>query len=87
MILHGNGWEELFDDMFVTNGEKCINYEDAAYNLLPFLIVPEQQITMKEATQAFNEAMSAVQVAVEWNYCHVKQQWKTNDFARMLKVR
>ena len=37
--------------------------------------------------EAYNSRMSAVRVAVEWNYKDLKQMWSLNDFSRALKVR
>lgn len=35
----------------------------------------------------FNSNMSSVRVSVEWNYKEFKQNWASNDFPHMLKVR
>ena len=73
--------------MLVVDGVQYYIYGDAAYMLRPYMQCPFCTVVATPAQLQFNRDMARVRVAVEWNYKDLKQQWSTNDYPRMLRLR
>lgn len=77
--------EQLEDVMVVDDVQYCI-YGDSGYNERAFLEIPFQGSSLTENQAAFNKAMSAARITVEWMFKEVKTYWTMVDFPRKMRV-
>ena len=68
------------------DGRQFYLYGDAAYMLCPLLQVASPRVGVDAEQVDYNTRMSAVRVAVEWNYKALKQLWSFTYFPWALKV-
>eukprot|EP00173_Palmaria_palmata_P001995 Plantae.Rhodophyta-Palmaria_palmata.ctg2218.p1 GENE.Plantae.Rhodophyta-Palmaria_palmata.ctg2218~~Plantae.Rhodophyta-Palmaria_palmata.ctg2218.p1 ORF type:complete len:178 (+),score=22.05 Plantae.Rhodophyta-Palmaria_palmata.ctg2218:290-823(+) len=59
-------------DLLNISGSQYVVYGDSGYNWRPFMEIPYQGANLSEQQRAFNEAMSACRVTVEWDFKEVK---------------
>lgn len=85
-LYTASGIESLLDELLFIDGTQYCIYGDSGYNSRSFLEVPFQGTTLTSGQSAFNRAMSAARVTVEWHYKELKQYWTTVDFKRKMKV-
>lgn len=74
-LLRQSGWEGVLGEGLNLKGEQFILYEDSAFMLRPYFIVPFNKATANAAELQFNTNKSAFQVAEEWNYEDLKQTY------------
>ena len=86
-LLREIGIEEGLQSCLLINGRQYYLYADAAYMLRPWMQIAFPRAGATAEEEAYNTRMSAVRVAVEWNYKDLKQLWSLSDFSRGLKVR
>ena len=86
-LLRESGLQDRLRICLKINDRQFYIYGGAAYMLRPWLQVAYPRVGACVERQTFNTCMSAVRVAVEWNYKDLKQLWSFNDFPRGLKVR
>ena len=85
MYVSSNMDEQLEASLFVDENWYCI-YGDSGYNERERLEVPMQRTNLEPWQGAYNQAMSAARVTVEWMYMEVKLHSTTIDFKRKMKV-
>ena len=85
-LLHDSGLQGRLQACLNVDGRQFYLYGDAAYMLCPWLQVelPRGDADVEQVDH--NTRMSAVRVAVEWNYKYLKQLWSFKDFPRALEV-
>ena len=79
--------EEKLPPLLDVEGERYCLYGDSGYSRRWFLEVPYQGSNLTSAQRAFNRAMSAVRITVEWIFKEVKLYFTTMDYKRKLKVK
>jgi len=70
----------------VVDGQHYCLYGDSGYAERDFISIPFQRADLIPAQVAFNKAMSACRVNVEWEFKEIKRYRSTVDFKRKLRV-
>lgn len=86
-LYRDSGLDETLEQHAVIEGDQFYVYADAAFIMRPWLQISFNIAVATVEQIAFNTARSAAREAVEWGFKDVKQQFTSNDFSRMLKVR
>lgn len=81
-----SGLDEQMEDVLYIDGIQYCIYGDSGYNSRPYLEVPFQGSTLSGDQTAFNQAMSAARITVEWMFKEAKTFWTTVDFPRKMRV-
>ena len=82
-----SGLDEMLPDVLEANGIRYCIYGDSGYNSRWFMEVPFQEARLTAAQKAFNTAMSAVRITVEWICKELKMHFAaTVDFKRKMKI-
>ena len=68
------------------NGDPYVIYGDPAYGLSHNVISPFGRGQLTQPQIEFNKSMSAVRIAVEWNFGKVTQLFAFLDFKKNLKI-
>lgn len=88
MFLYASsGMDAQLLDVMTVNGKQFIVYGDSGYSWRVYLEVPFAGANLSAVQKAFNKAMSAVRISVEWYFKCVKQLWSFVDSKRKLRVR
>lgn len=86
-LYRNSGWDDLFEEFLLVDGQYFCVYGDSAYLLRPWMQRPYYRDLATPLQMLFNTRMSVVRVSVEHNYKDLKQFWVRQDFARQLQVR
>lgn len=72
--------------VLVVGGRQFCIYGDSGYNRRDYLEIPFQGSNLSPDQAAFNKAMSAARITVEWMFKEVKTFWTMVDFPRKMRV-
>lgn len=81
-----SGLDEHLPDLLGINGVQYCLFGDSGYNRRWFMEVPFQGSNISPNQIAFNKAMSAARITVEWIFKEVKLYFTAVDFKRKMKV-
>lgn len=79
-LLHSSGVEQQLDTSLLINGTQYYIHGDSSYIVKPWLQVAFDGSTATEKQRIFNMVMSAVRVAVKWNYMDLKKRFYKKRF-------
>lgn len=85
-LYHQSGMDGHLRDTLVVDGEQYYLYADAAYVLRAWLQIAFAGDNLTDAQAAYNTAMSALRVSVEWAFKDIKQVFSYLDYSRKLKL-
>ena len=81
-----SGLDDHLSEILEVDSERYCTYGDSGYNRRWFTEVPYQGSHLTPPQVAFNEAMSAVRITVEWIFKELKLYFTTADYKRKMKV-
>lgn len=85
-MYNESGMDEVLSHSLLIGEHQYCLYGDRAYMLRPWMQVAYTG-TVTEEQEAYNAAMNALRIVVEWGYKDLKQVFSALDYKRKLKVR
>lgn len=79
-LIRMSGFKDALTSRMNVNGRQFHIYGDLAYIVGPYLQRYFHEPGTTKAQRTFNSVISALRVAVEWNYKDHKQQWSRDDY-------